>query len=148
MFYSTILAASLAALAAAAPAKRADLPGTFEVTNFSYGCSASCYWSFDLSVSGSAENHPAVDPTYKCSGGLDENTDYVQCAKVSETQSLSAYIEKDNNTLHLQYDVQNYNTGATYKYFGEEVVYSSTGSDADKQKESFCVPENRATGVA
>ncbi|KAF2216952.1 hypothetical protein CERZMDRAFT_89740 [Cercospora zeae-maydis SCOH1-5] len=146
MFFPTILAASLASLAAAAPAKR-DLPGTFEVTNFVYGCSASCFWSFDLGVSGSAQNHPATGPTVKCSGSLDNDTDYVQCGTVSETQTLSAYIEKANNVLHLRYDVTNYNTGATYKYYGDETVYSSTGPDAAKQEESFCVKENRATGV-
>ncbi|CAK1358049.1 hypothetical protein CB0940_07293 [Cercospora beticola] len=151
MYYSTILAASLASIAAAAPAKResyaADLPGTFEISNFVFGCTVGCNYNFDLTVSGSAENHPAVAPTYvKCSGDL-ESTDYVQCGDVSETQRLYAYIEKDTNELHLQYEVQNYNTGAIYRYYGEEIVYAATSEDADKQEECFEVKENRATGV-
>ena len=145
---STIIAVAASTLAGAVPVTRdASLPGTFEVTNFSFGCTASCYYSFDVVVSGSADHHPDFTTPVKCSGGLDENTDYTECGTVSQTQSVLAYIEKDTSLLKLKYVTQDLSNGATYSYLGEKEVYSATGPNADKQSADFCVPETTAFGV-
>lgn len=67
---SIIFRAGLAAMAAAAPVEEraADLPGTFQVSKFVYGCTSTCDWSFDVKILGSADNHPAVSTPVHCSG--------------------------------------------------------------------------------
>ncbi|KAI5363083.1 hypothetical protein Slin15195_G104600 [Septoria linicola] len=162
MHFPTIIAASCATLAAAtAPASynnnnnnnnnnnkdQNQLPGNFAVSNFVFGCTAGCNYSFDLAVEGSAENHPAVTKSVKCSGDL-EATDYVQCGHVSKTQRLYAYIEKDTNKLKLEYEVSRPKASAVYRYTGEKTVYAATSDQADKQKKNFKVKETAATGVA
>lgn len=146
---STILAVAAPALVAAAPAAdKASLPGKFDVTNFSFGCTAGCYWSFDLAVEGSAASHPATGPAVKCEGSLNDDTDYVKCGNVSETQHLYAYIVKDTNELKLQYEVNDYTKATVFRYYGEKKVYAATSADAAKQKKNFKVKESSATAVA
>ena len=153
MHFPTVIAATCATLAAATTPstydnKASQLPGKFAITNFVFGCTVGCSYSFDLSVSGNAENHPAVKKPVKCSGNLDTATDYVECGHVSKTQKLYAFIEKDTNELKLQYEVQRPKTQAVYRYMGEKVVYAATSDNAALQKESFKVKETSATAVA
>lgn len=149
MKFSSALALAGASLAAAAPTTTDPLAGqNFNVTNFVFGCTVGCDWYFDLAIEGSAANHPETLPPVKCQGNLDDTTDYKECGFVSETQHLYAYIVKATNELKLQYEVFNYNTGATYRYYGNETVYAATGDNADLQEPNFKVPESSATGVA
>lgn len=154
MHFPTIVAAICATLAAATTpstygdSNQSQLPGKFAITSFVFGCTVGCSYSFDLSVSGNAENHPAVKKLVTCSGDLDTATDYVECGHVSKTQRLYAYIVKDTNELKLQYEVQRPKTGAVYRYMGERVVYSATSDQAALQKKQFKVKETNATAVA
>ncbi|GIZ46719.1 hypothetical protein CKM354_000983300 [Cercospora kikuchii] len=128
MHFSALLAAGAATLAAAAPAAQQGTttstqpgPGAFEVSRFHYVCAIGepqyCRWSFDLAVSGSTPNHPALPGPYYCEGSSN-NTFFTPCSSVSQTQELLAYIP-DDNVLQLQYTALNYNNGVTYAYFGE-----------------------------
>ena len=149
MYASTLVAAGFAALASAAPATSSTNQYAFEVTNFVFGCSAGCYYNFDVTAPDSGLNHPAITTPVHCSGGLDQDTDYVTCGTISETQSIAAYIVKATNELKLRYEVNvPTETGGRYDYYGEKEVYSATGDDASKQSANFSVPETSATGVA
>lgn len=149
MHFSSVLALGAATLATAAPLlDLAQEDYQFNVTNFVFGCTVGCYWNFDVSVEGSGPNHPAVDTPVHCEGGLDEDTDYVQCGNVSETQTIYAYIVKENNDLKLQYEVQVPGETAVYRYYGNQTVYAATSDQADLQEPNFKVLETEATGVA
>lgn len=163
MHFPTFIAATCATLAAATqPSTYSNTntnsypkssntnltPGSFSITNFVFGCTVNCSYNFDLAVTGSAENHPAVKKPVKCSGNLDSTTDYVECGYVSKTQKLYAYIVKDTNQLKLQYEVQRPKNSAVYKYYGEREVYAATGPNAGKQEKEFVVKESLSTGVA
>ncbi|KAK4496809.1 hypothetical protein PRZ48_012793 [Zasmidium cellare] len=145
---STVLALGAATLAAAAPVAENTQAYAFDVTNFVFGCTVGCYWSLDVSVEGEGEHHPAVDTPVHCEGGLDEDTDYVQCGNVSDTQAIYAYIVKDTNELKLQYEVQYPEETAVYRYYGQQVVYAATSDKADLQEPNFKVLETETTGVA
>jgi len=150
MHASSILTFGLATLAAAAPTSNsAHKTNKFAVTNFVFGCTSGCYWNFDLAVKGSEVNHPAISTPVHCSGGLDENKDYVDCGGVSATQNLRAYIVKATNELKLEYEVRPYTEpGSVYRYYANTTVYAATGSDAKKQKTDFTVKQSSATAVA
>ncbi|CAK3820394.1 Hypothetical predicted protein [Lecanosticta acicola] len=150
MRFSSALALTGAALAAASPlVTKNPLEGNnFNVTNFIFGCTAGCFWYFDVSIDGSEANHPAIDTPVHCEGNLDDNKTYKPCGNVSETQHISAYIVKDTNELKLQYEVFNYYTAATYWYLGNTTVYAATGDNAALQKPNFRVNETSAYAVA
>lgn len=139
-----LLAVAAASLASAAP----GTPGTFDVSKFTFGCTVGCDWNFDVKVTGSGPNHPAVPNAVHCAGQLDKNTDYVPCGKISDTQSISAYIVKDTNELKLKYDVSFPKKNTAFSFMGQQKVYAATSSQADLQKPAFQVKETSSTGVA
>ncbi|KJY01512.1 hypothetical protein TI39_contig289g00016 [Zymoseptoria brevis] len=114
----------------------------FNVTDCTFGCTSGCYYAFNVTIVGSQKNHPAVDIITECRGNTTV-TSYIDCTFVSETQSIGAYIDKDNQ-LQLAYYV-NAMDGDFYSYFGNTTIYSETGTQAELAKRDFCVPENRAT---
>ncbi|KXS93610.1 hypothetical protein AC578_7808 [Pseudocercospora eumusae] len=143
---STILALAASTLALASPLLELEVTHQFAVTKFVFGCSASCSWSFNVTVQGEFGNHPELKTPATCSGGLDEDHDYKKCVGVdSETQEVFAYIDKDNNLLRLQYAVDNLEDHHTYRYYGEKEVYASTSENAKLQNEDFFVPEQNAS---
>lgn len=149
MHASSFLALAAATFAAAAPLDltvAADT-GSFAVTNFVFGCTVGCSWNFDVKVNGNFANHPNVPNPVHCEGSFDD-TDYVECEHVSNTQSILAYIEKDNNSLKLQYVNQIPAETAVYKFYGNQTVYAATGENAALQQKEFTVPETSSTGVA
>jgi hypothetical protein len=148
MHASAILALGAATLAAAAPAaNKHHAKNEFSVTNFSFGCTGSCYWSFNLTVPQvKSERHPLVLDPVTCSGNLDQDTDYILCDPIpSSSQVLKAYVVKATNELKLLYQVNLPELGERYVYEGETEVYSATGNDAAKQKENFVVVQNKVT---
>ncbi|KAK3722480.1 hypothetical protein LTR37_002472 [Vermiconidia calcicola] len=143
---STILAAGLATIASAAPVleERQNNGNYFQVSNFVFGCTVTCDWSFDVQVVGKTENHPAVNKVISCSG-TKEDTDFVECSDVDERRSILAYITPKNQ-LRLQYEVNQPAKGARYNYYGHKKVNSQTSGEP--QASEFKVLETRATGVA
>jgi len=153
---STIIALGAATLAAAAPTSTPDscgndsgstdtqTYGSFFVNKFVFGCTAGCYYSFDVSFT------TTTDEQSTCSGSL-EDKDYVECKGESTGASYSAFIDttSGSNLLKLQYTVQNYpNEGATTHFYGKDQVYAATSEDADKQEASFSVNADSSTAVA
>ncbi|KAK3716055.1 hypothetical protein LTR37_006785 [Vermiconidia calcicola] len=144
---STILAAGLATIASAAPVleERQNNGNYFQVSNFSYGCSVTCDWSFDVQVIGKTENHPPVDRKVISCSGTTEDTDFVECSDVDERRSILAYITPKNQ-LRLQYEVNQPAKSARYNYYGHKKVNSQTSGEL--QPGQFKVYETRATGIA
>jgi hypothetical protein len=157
MHASTIVAFSAAGLAAAAPTSTPSCGssnggsegtdtlsyGSFFVNKFVFGCTASCYYSFEVSFTTS-------DAQFACSGSLDDKN-YVECKGDVDGESYSAYINTttDVNLLKLQLTVSNYpDEGTTTHWYGEDQVYAATSSDADKQKDYFSVDATSMTAVA
>jgi hypothetical protein len=145
MRFSIILSAGIITLAAAAPIKTRADSNYFQVTKFSYGCTTTCDWSFDVTVVGQSSNHPAVSTPVTWSGSLADK-DYMTCRNISNTQTISAYIKKSNNDLLLHYQVGKPKQGARYNYYGHTHVNAATSGIAQPKK--FQVKESRATGVA
>lgn len=145
---STILSLGLAALSTASPVeKRQSIDDNyFAVTNFVYGCTTTCDWSFDVSIIGNdGAVHPPVNTPVTCSGST-KKQDYKQCSATNnENRSISAYIDK-NNKLQLQYEVNLPKKGERYNYFGHKKVNAATSGKP--QKKNFKVVESSATGVA
>ena len=142
---SILLSAGLAILATAAPLEARAI-NEFQVTKFVYGCTTTCNWSFNVTILGDrTKNNPAVSTPVTCSGSLIDK-DYVTCASVSNTQTISAYIKKSNNQLLLQYQVEKPKQGARYNYYGHTHVNVETSGVAQPKK--FQVKLSRATGVA
>ena len=145
---STILTLGLAAVATSSPlAPRADGSGNYwEVSNFVFGCTTTCDWSFDVTVHGSSANHPEVLAPVTCSGSTTKQ-DYKTCSKIgnSDTRSVAPYID-ENNKLRLPYQVQKPKQGARYDYYGHKHVNAETSGKP--QKKQFKVQESSATGVA
>ena len=154
---STIIALGAAGLAAAAPTSAPSCGntntgsdntstqtyGTFFVNDFVFGCTAGCYYSFNV-------NFTTSDEQYECSGSL-EDKDYVECKGETSGQSYSAYIDTTTsaNILKLQQTVSNYpDEGAVTHWYGEDQVYAATSSDADKQEPYFSVEATSMTAVA
>jgi hypothetical protein len=144
---AAILSLGLAALATSTPIEpRADTSGnTFEVTNFVFGCTTTCDWNFDVTVTGSQPNHPPVKNAVHCAGSLTDN-DFVECSGPNDTRYVSAYIRKSNNQLRLKYTVGKPAQGAYYEYFGHRKVGAATGPNPSPSE--FTVKEVRAVGVA
>ena len=69
MHASAILALGAAALAAAAPTTQ-QKKDSFEVSKFVFGCTAGCYYNFDVAYNGGESYHCAGSTTL---------TDYVEC---------------------------------------------------------------------
>lgn len=143
---STILALGAATLASAAPICGNDDnasgdQGKFFVNKFSFGCTAGCYYSFDVAFQS--------DNSYHCEGSL-EDKDYVQCKGDGTGESYSAFIDTTSgeNILKLEYEVSDVDAGSRTNYYGEDQVYAATSSDADKQEESFSVGVKSVTAVA
>ncbi|KAM0718240.1 hypothetical protein Q7P37_006572 [Cladosporium fusiforme] len=122
------------------PASTKEQPKNFEVSKFSFGCTAGCYYSFDVAYDNGAA---------KCSGSL-EDKDYVKCSTKDKKQSIYAYIDttSDKNELKLQAEQSNAKKGTRCNYYGEKQVYAATSSDASKQKEAFKVKNSASTCVA
>ncbi|KAK4632303.1 Ecp20-2 [Fulvia fulva] len=149
MLFTNYLILAGAALAAAVPSELAGpKPNQFTITNFVFGCTVGCDWSFNVAVQGSGPDHPPVKKPVKCSGNVNDAKDYVDCGKISDTQRIKAYIVKATNQLKLEYEVQKPNHGAVYRYTGEKKVYAATGEHAKLQKPNFVVKETGSTGVA
>lgn len=135
----------LAVLANAAPLESHAI-NEFQVTNFVYGCTTTCDWSFNVSILGDGtKNNPAVSTPVTCSGSLTDK-DYVTCGSVSDTQTISAYIKKSNNQLLLQCQVEKPKQVARYNYYGHTHVNAETSGIAQPKK--FQVKLSRSTGVA
>jgi hypothetical protein len=149
---STILTLGVAGLAAALPTSTPDdcgdesgstdtqTYGSFFVNKFVFGCTAGCYYTFDVSFTTNEEQ-------FECSGSL-QDKDYVDC---KGNESYSAYIDTTSgeNILKLQYTVNNYpNEGTVTHFFGDDQVYAATSEDADKQEASFSVDATSSTAVA
>ena len=141
MHASAILALGDAALAAAAPTTQ-QKKDSFEVSKFVFGCTAGCYYNFDVAYNGGESYHCAGSTTL---------TDYVECT-AGEDKNLLAYIDnttdKTKNILKLQFEDSDVEAGTRYNYYGHKRVYAQTSSDADKQKAKFAVKVSSATGVA
>ena len=117
--------------------------GSFFVNKFVFGCTAGCYYSFDVSFT-------TTDEQYSCSGSL-EDKDYVDCTGKESGASYSSFIDTTSgkNILKLQYTVNNYpNEGTVTHFYGEDQVYAATSDDADKQEASFSVDATSSTAVA
>jgi hypothetical protein len=152
---STILALGAATFAAALPTSTPDscgddsgstdtqTYGSFFVNNFVFGCTAGCYYTFDVSFT-------TTDEQFECSGSL-QDKDYVDCKGSESGASYSSFIDTTSgkNILKLQYTVNNYpNEGTVTHFFGEDQVYAATSDDADKQEASFSVDATSSTAVA
>jgi hypothetical protein len=154
---STILAIGAAGLVAAAPTScpnnnnnnsgddsNGDVQtfGNFYVNKFVFGCTAGCFYTFDLDF----QNDPEQ---YKCSGSLDDK-DYVKCEGTTANQAYYAYIDttQGKNLLKLQYEVTDTAAGVRTNTYGEQQVYAATSGDAAKQKENFSVAATTQTKVA
>jgi hypothetical protein len=141
MHTSTIIALGAATLAAAAPTACNPQKDSFEVSKFVFGCTAGCYYNFDVTYNDS--------DSYHCAGALTA-TDYIQCT--GEDDNLLAYIDnatdKTKNILKLEYVDSDVDAGTRYNYYGHKRVYAATSSDADKQKPEFSVKVSSSTGVA
>lgn len=162
MHASSFLAIAAATLATAAPVAQQGDPilgvtGEFHVTNFDYGCVGGCNYYFDVEVTGKFPYHPPVNPPVHCEGGWpfyrpgrDEPpvTDYVECEKPNETQSIYAYIDRETSILYLKYVDSVPMENAAYMYFGNQTVYTSSGTLAALQKPDFVVPETSFAAVA
>lgn len=144
MRVSSILALATAGLVAAAPAKEQTTQNEkFSVSKFVFGCTAGCYYNFDVSYK---------DASAHCEGSLDDK-DYVKCkatGKKNKSETLYAYIDTttDKNLLKLEAEVNNVKQGSRCNYYGQKQVYAATSEDADKQKENFKVKNDKATCVA
>ena len=141
MHASAILALGAAALAAAAPTTQ-QKKDSFEVSKFVFGCTAGCYYNFDVAYNGGESYHCAGSTTL---------TDYVECT-AGDDKNLLAYIDnttdKTKNILKLEYVDSDVDAGTRYNYYGHKRVYAATSSDADKQKPEFTVKVSSSTGVA
>jgi hypothetical protein len=156
---STIIVLGAAGLAAAAPASAPSCKnsnsgddststqtyGSFFVNKFVFGCTAGCYYTFDI-------NFTTTNEQFECSGSL-EDKDYVECKAAGDStgESYSAYIDTTSgkNLLKLQYTVSNYpDEGTTTHWYGEDRVYAATSADADKQEANFSVDATSMTAVA
>lgn len=71
MRVSSILALGAAAMVSAAPLEERANLGEFDITNFSYGCTTTCGWSFDVTVGPKSDHHPAVKKPVHCEGTTD-----------------------------------------------------------------------------
>jgi hypothetical protein len=119
---SAILSLGLAAFATSSPIEaRQDSSNYFSVSNFVYGCTSTCDWSFDVTVHGNQQNHPPVKKAVHCQGSLDDQ-DFVTCSGISDTRSVAAYIVKRNNQLRLRYEVNFPEEGSRYDYYGHRKV--------------------------
>ncbi|KAM3424511.1 hypothetical protein BST61_g6514 [Cercospora zeina] len=135
-----------------------NLPGTFNITNFDFGCTAGCFWYLDVSVelnpgNASTSQHPGFSVPVHIQGSLDDDTTYVVNNTAGPNQSAGAYIIKASNLLQLEYlvtipDANNPNGGATYNYTAAIEVYSATGDQAALQQPNFRVEEQLASGAA
>ena len=141
---SAILGVGIAALVSAAPLEERASKNYFAVSNFVYGCTVTCDYSFDVSVVGSQTEHPSVDTPVTCSGHTGKQK-YKKCGRVSDTQSIYAYIDKDDK-LQLDYEYDDIAAGARYNYYGHKHVNAETSGKP--QKKNFKVIESSATGVA
>ena len=146
---SSILTLGTAALAAAAPAqleeRQAEL-GQFHVSNFVYGCTTTCDWSFDVTVGPKFANHPPVKKTVHCEGSTDiKSFQDGTCSDISDTKTIRAFIGPQNR-LRLQYEVSFPEEGSRYAYTGGKKVNAQTSGKP--QPSEFVVPETKATGVA
>lgn len=146
MRVSSILALGAATAVSAAPLQeRADL-GEFSITNFVYGCTTTCDWSFDVTISPKSDHHPAVKKPVHCEGSTDITTfQDGTCADISDTKSLRAFIGPKNR-LKLQYEINFPDEGATYWYQGGKKVNAQTSGKP--QPSEFTVPELKAFAVA
>lgn len=137
---STIIALGAATLATAAPTTKTS--EKFNVNKFVFGCTAGCYYSFDLNFSGEAAK-------YECSGSL-EDKDYVQCTGAEGSKAYYAYIDTtaNKNILKLQYEASDVKEQTVTRSYGHKQVYAATSADADKQKENFSVKVSSKTAVA
>lgn len=150
MLASTLIAFGAAGLAAAAPTSPPKYGsgddssnGSFDVSNFVFGCTVGCNYYFDVEFNGASSAH--------CEGTL-EDKDYVECklAEEDDSERVLAFIDttEDKNNLKLQYETSDAEAGTRYNYYGEEQVYAATSEDADKQEDSFNVEVSSVTGVA
>lgn len=57
---STLLTTTLAAFAASTPLVPRVEGNYFQISNFSYGCTTTCDWSFSVTIPNTSANHPAV----------------------------------------------------------------------------------------
>ncbi|KAK5166894.1 uncharacterized protein LTR77_007623 [Saxophila tyrrhenica] len=145
---SAIIGLSLAALATSSPieARQDDSGNVFSVSDFVFGCTTTCDWSFDVTVVGSQlPNHPPVKNAVTCSGSL-EDKDFVECSEFGNgNRYVAAYITPANQ-LRLKYHVTKPRQGAYYEYFGHRKVNAQTSGKP--QPTEFTVKEVRAIGVA
>ena len=141
---STILSLGLAALASSTPIETRADKNYFAVTNFVYGCTTTCDYSFDVTIVGSAVNHPPVSTPVTCSGSTGKQK-YKQCTSFSDNRSISAYIDKDNE-LQMRYEVNKPKKGERYNCSGHKHVNAETSGKPQKKK--FKVVESSATGIA
>ena len=141
---STVLALGLATAASASPIEsRAANPLQFEVSNFVFGCTVTCDWSFDVTVPSKAAG-PTVSTPVTCSGSTTDK-DYKECSAISNKLSIAAYIDKKNQ-LQLKYEVQKPAKGQTCDYYGHKHVNAATSGRP--QKDAFSVNLSKATCVA
>lgn len=154
----SILCFVILVIAGTAPLRERAIPSNqyFGISNFTFGCTTTCDWSFDVAIHGNNTNHPAVRELVSCSGS-NETQDYVDCGHISGSQSIAAYINLQDQ-LQLQYEFNNVtsrhafhnaSTGygnttaqARFRYYGDTHVKPETIELA--QPESFNVKESTA----
>ena len=141
MLFTKYFALSAAALATANPLEQATQGKAFVITNFIFGCTIGCDWSFNVVIQGSGPNHPPVKLPVKCSGNTDNALDYTDCGVVSDTQKIRAYVTMDTNVLNLEYDVQKQSQNLVYHFTGELKVRTTMSTGPKKQKKKFMVKE-------
>lgn len=145
---SSILALGAAALVSAAPLEEraADL-GEFYITNFVFGCTTSCDWSFDVTVGPKSDHHPAVKKPVHCEGSLDEVKGFQDgtCSDISDTKTIRAFIGPKSR-LNLQYEINFPKEGSTYWYQGGKKVGSQTGDNPSPSE--FTIAEAKASAIA
>ncbi|KAF1826603.1 uncharacterized protein K489DRAFT_377033 [Dissoconium aciculare CBS 342.82] len=147
---STIIALASSTLVAAAPTPRdtSSSSNIFEISDFVFGCTNDCGWSFKATITGSnPPTHPSLDTPVTCAGNFNvqdpsSGQQYVDCSATGDAKtSLVANIDPKTNVLSLLYLVSAPEDGNNYRYLGQKEVYAVTGPDADKQAADFSVPQ-------
>lgn len=152
MYAASLLALAATTFAAAIPQTSGDngAQGTFEVTDFSFGCTAGCNWQFNVTNPANYPLHPPVAVSVHCEGAWTLSTDaidYVACDSISDTQTIRAYIDPVTSELSLKYEVFHPYDRTTSTFTGNATVFAATSLNADLQKPEFVVNEQTATLV-